>query len=177
MLPQGVTDGAVRAAHSDGFVTTTMGNYAFGGRFALPIAAYNGGAIGRFVESLGLELDSERGHIWGWVTHAYDPPRPWLAGAVGCATVAVTPDAGDVYYTEPRSSLANSELEHTSPVFSTWYAFNVTPGEYDVTATADGGEQANTSFFVRAGEFTTVHTVYSEADAAQNPTPADCAVR
>jgi len=88
-----------------------------------------------FAGRAGLAPDATKGHLYGVVAYVDAETGHFLAWA-GCGEVDLMP-AARVFYTKNPID-PDPSRHHTSPVVSAWWAFNLDPGPYTVTARVGG---------------------------------------
>jgi hypothetical protein len=93
-------------------------------------------SMGFFARRAGLEPDSTKGHLLGLLAYV-DAETGHFLGWAGCGQVEVAPSSARIFYTnEPIAP--DPSRSRTSPRVSAWWAFNLDPGRYTVTARVGG---------------------------------------
>jgi hypothetical protein len=93
-------------------------------------------SLGFFARRAGLEPDSTKGHLYGLLAYV-DAETGQFLGWAGCGQVELTPSPARIFYTNDPIA-PDPSRSHTSPRVSAWWAFNLDPGRYAVTARVGG---------------------------------------
>lgn len=89
-----------------------------------------------FARRAGIELDSTKGHLYGLLAYV-DAETGHFLGWAGCGQVELTPSSARIFYTKDPAA-PDPSRSHTSTRVSAWWAFNLAPGRYAVTAHVGG---------------------------------------
>jgi hypothetical protein len=89
-----------------------------------------------FARRAGIEPDLTKGHLYGLLAYVDAETGHFLAWA-GCGQVELTPSSARIFYTKDPIA-PDPSRSRTSPRVSAWWAFNLDPGRYGITAHVGG---------------------------------------
>jgi hypothetical protein len=182
-LPEGVSTVALRITEENGYVTRFYSPRLTAGIWRAEAPAFPAEAPAAYLEKLELAGDPAKSHLWGFVSFtsdvtAEDPSEMVLADNespwVGCATIDITGAEATPMYSEPEMGWPVPEAEHTSPDYSTWWAFNVANSPLSITATAADGSVTDEIPILEVGGVTVLETYFTAPEFTTNPTGDDC---
>lgn len=126
-----------------------------------------------FADTAGVILDDSKCHLSGFVH--WDGPSG--SEPVGCATVTLDPDSGELFYFEDNG-LPSLTRTDTNPLDGLFVFFNVDPTVKDnivsISADVDGNEASTFVPKLLPNEVVIVSIPYTEDFNPANPTPPGC---
>jgi eukaryotic-like serine/threonine-protein kinase len=134
------------------------------------IGHYSKGATASLAARVGVKLQEGSGHLAAAVVWQANEDLQSIV-AVGCAEVLV--DGNRVYYQSPAAFYPDPRLDRTYPAWSYFYAFNLPPGERDITVRV-GKVVMKRKLLVQAGTVTLSELTFDPKNYPEDPTPPDC---
>jgi hypothetical protein len=112
-------------------------------------------SIAFFARRAGLEPESAKGHFFGNLVYV-DAETGRYLGQAGCGEIALTPGSARIFYTKEWGAHPDPSQKHTNPLRSAWWAFNLDPGRYTITARIGGRTLEATAAILQPETFSAI---------------------